>query len=132
MARKARAAKAAEVKEEVTAVVEAVAEAPAEEAAPKKAASKRAAAKKTAEKKSAEKKTAAKNTAAKKTTTKAEMQANLFIQYQGSELSYADLIERAKADAGVKAPKSVNLYVKPEDNMVYYVVDDKDGGFVLA
>lgn len=121
MARKTGAAKAAEVKEEVKSVVEAVAEVPAEEAAPKKTASK-----------SAAKKTAAKKPAAKKTAAKAEMQANLFIQYQGSELSYADLIERAKAEAGVKSPKSVNLYVKPEENMVYFVVDDNEGGFALA
>lgn len=132
MARKTSAAKAAEVKEEVTAVVEAVAEAPTEEAAPKKTASKRTASKKTAEKKPTEKKTAEKKTTTRKTTAKAEMQVNLFIQYQGSELSYADLIERAKAEAGVKSPKSVNLYVKPEENMVYFVVDDNEGGFVLA
>ena len=127
MARKSAAAKAAEVKEEVTAVVEAT----AEEATPKKTTSKRTAAKKTAEKKSAEK-TAEKKPRAKRTTAKAETQTNLFIQYQGAELSYADLIERAKADAGVKSPATVNLYVKPEDNMVYYVVDEKDGGFTLA
>lgn len=150
MAKKAPA-KAVEVKEEVKAV-EAVVEtevkeapvaeavpveaAPVEEA-PKKRATK-SASKKTAEKKTAEKKPAAKKTAEKtseKTSSrKAAPKTNLFIQYQGVELSYADLIERVKADSGIDSPKSVNLYVKPEDNMVYYVVNENEkvGGFVIA
>ena len=151
MARKA-AAKAVEIKEEVkaveavaeTAVEETVAETPVEVApveaapvkeAPKKKSStksavKKAEAKKPAAKKTAEKKTVSKKAAEKKTAPK----TNLFIQYQGVELSYADLIERVKADSGIDSPKSVNLYVKPEDNMVYYVVNDNEkvGGFVIA
>ncbi|MBR6671138.1 MAG: hypothetical protein IKL31_10450 [Ruminococcus sp.] len=151
MARKA-AAKAVEIKEEVkaveavaeTAVEETVAETPVEvapvEAAPvkeapkkkssTKSAAKKAEAKKPAAKKTAEKKTVSKKAAEKKTAPK----TNLFIQYQGVELSYADLIERVKADSGIDSPKSVNLYVKPEDNMVYYVVNDNEkvGGFVIA
>ena len=151
MARKA-AAKAVEIKEEVkaveavaeTAVEETVAETPVEVApveaapvkeAPKKKSStksvaKKAEAKKPAAKKTAEKKTVSKKAAEKKTAPK----TNLFIQYQGVELSYADLIERVKADSGIDSPKSVNLYVKPEDNMVYYVVNENEkvGGFVIA
>lgn len=132
MARKTRAAKAAEVKEEIKAVEAApVKEAieVAAETAPVKEAEKKTAEKKPSGRKSAAKKT---ETAPKKAAAKTAVQTNLFIQYQGAELSYADLIERAKSDAGVKSPKSVNLYVKPEDNMVYYVVDEKVGGFVLA
>lgn len=151
MARKA-VAKAVEIKEEVkaveavaeTAVEETVAETPVEvapvEAAPvkeapkkkssTKSAAKKAEAKKPAAKKTAEKKTVSKKAAEKKTAPK----TNLFIQYQGVELSYADLIERVKADSGIDSPKSVNLYVKPEDNMVYYVVNENEkvGGFVIA
>lgn len=151
MARKA-AAKAVEIKEEVkaveavaeTAVEETVTETPVEvapvEAAPvkeapkkkssTKSAAKKAEAKKPAAKKTAEKKTVSKKAAEKKTAPK----TNLFIQYQGVELSYADLIERVKADSGIDSPKSVNLYVKPEDNMVYYVVNENEkvGGFVIA
>lgn len=118
MATKKTTTKAAEVKEEVKAVEAApVAEAPKKETAAKKTPAKKAAAKKTP---------------AKKSTAKAEAQINLFIQFNGTEVSYNDLIERAKADAGVKSPKTVNIYVKPEDNMVYYVVNEKDGGFALA
>jgi hypothetical protein len=129
MAKKKANTKAAQVKTEAEVVTaEVVAEAaPAVEAtvveAPEKAAVKKPAAKKTSEKKPAEKKTSTRKTAPK---------TNLFIQYQGAEVSYADLIEKAKADAGVEAPKNINLYVKPEDNMVYYVIDEKVGGFVLA
>lgn len=146
MAKKAPA-KAVEVKEEVKAVeavVEtAVKEAPVVEAAPveeapkkraTKSVSKKTAEKKPVAKKTAEKKTAEKKTAEKTSSRKAAPKTNLFIQYQGVELSYADLIERVKADSGIDSPKSVNLYVKPEDNMVYYVVNENEkvGGFVIA
>ncbi len=108
-------------------------EAPAEEAvkaekAPeKKTPAKRGAAKKAAAKKTAEK-PAAKKTAAKKTAASTE----LFIQYQGIQVSYGELVEKAKAFAGVADPKSVSIYVKPEDYKVYYVIDeDNIGDFAL-
>ncbi len=127
-------AKAAEVKEEVM-VAEAVVEAPVEvsvEEAPAKPATKKSTTRKSAAKKTTEKKVAEKKSAENKTTRKTAPKANIFIQYQGTEVSQADLIEKAKADAGVESPKNINLYVKPEDNMVYYVIDEKVGGFVLA
>jgi len=63
--------------------------------------------------------------AAKKTTVKKS--ENVYIQHNGSEVSVADLIEKAKKLSEVKSPKSVDLYVKPDDNAVYYVVDNKNG-----
>ncbi len=129
MAKKKADTKAAQVKTEAEVVTaEVVAEAALAVEAPAVEASKKAAAKKPAAKKTAEKKPAEKKTSTRKTAPK----TNLFIQYQGAEVSYADLVEKAKADAGVEAPKNINLYVKPEDNMVYYVIDEKVGGFVLA
>ena len=99
--------------------VEVVAEAPAEAAAEKKAPAKRAA-----------KKTAAAKSAAKRETKKTS--ADLFIQYPGIQVSYTELVEKAKAFAGVADPKSVNIYVKPEDYKVYYVIDeDNIGDFAL-
>lgn len=116
----------------------------------KPAEEKKSTAKKTTSKKSTTKKTAVKKTADKKTTTKKKTTAsvaeetkpvekkttaknntsvNVFFQYQGTES--AELIEKAKKLSGVKSPKSVNLYIKPEENMVYYVVDDIAGGFAL-
>ncbi len=89
-------------------------------AAPKKAAAKKPAEKKAAApKKAAEKKTAAKKTAASE---------KVYVQYRGSEITSADLIAKAKKDSGVKSPKTVNVYVKPEENKVYYVVDDNNVG----
>lgn len=124
MARKKTVAKAAEVVEEVKVAETASAEVtPVEAASAEKASPKKSGRKPAAKKTEAEKKPAA---------AKAATKANLFIQFKGAEVSYADLIEKAKIETGIKSPKSVNLYVKPEDNMVYYIVDDKDGGFVLA
>lgn len=112
----------AEVKE-AAAKVPAAVEAPAE---------KKTAVKKTTRKTTAAKKPAEKKETAAKTVKKTAVKANIFIQYLGAEVSYADLVEKAKADSGVEAPSTVNIYVKPEENMVYYVVDDKVGGYQLA
>lgn len=86
------------------------------------------------EKKPAAKKTAAPKTAAKTTAKKtAEISENVFIQQNGSEVTAAALIAKAKADAGVKSPKKVDVYVRPEINMVYYVINgDKFGSFELC
>ena len=110
----------------------------AETAAPavekKPAAKKTAAAKKPAEKKAAaakkpaeKKTTAAKKPAAPKKTAAAE-ERKVFIQYNGGEVAGTDLIDKAKADAGVKSAKSVVVYVRPEINKVYYVIDDNTFG----
>ena len=80
------------------------------------------------EKKAPAKKAAAKKTAAKKTA----VSENVFVQYLGSEITSADLIAKAKKASGVKSPKTVNVYVKPEENKVYYVVDNNVGSFDLV
>lgn len=95
-------------------------------------AEKKTPAKKTAKKTAAAKKPAEKKETAAKTSRKSAAKTNIFIQYLGAEVSSADLVEKAKADSGVEAPKTVNIYVKPEENMVYYVVDDKAGEYQLA
>ncbi|WP_295071030.1 DUF6465 family protein [Ruminococcus sp.] len=97
----------------------AAAKKPAEKKAPaaKKPAEKKAAAKKPAEKKAP----AAKKPAAKKETAE---ERKVFIQYNGAEVAGTDLIDKAKAVAGVKSAKSVVVYVRPEINKVYYVIDD--------
>ena len=121
--------------------------APAEEkktAAAKKPAEKKAAAAKkpaekkaTAAKKPAEKKaTAAKKPAEKKATAAKKPAAKkpvaeerkVVIQYNGAEVAGTDLVDKAKADAGVKSAKSVVVYVRPEINKVYYVIDDNTFG----
>ena len=97
-------------------------------AAEKKAPAKKAAAKKPA----AEKKTAAKKAPAEKKTAAKKASENVYVQYQGAEITSADLIAKAKDASGVKSPKIVNVYVKPEENMVYYVVDNNAGSFPLV
>ena len=114
--KKETAAKAAETVVETAAPV--VEDVKVEEA-PKKAAPKKAAAKTTAAKKTTAK------TAAKKTAAVTE---NVYIQQNGSEITSAALIEKAKADSGVKSPKSIDVYVRPEINMVYYVIDGETFG----
>lgn len=96
-------------------------------AAPAETVKKAEAPKKTASKAAASKATA--KTAAKKTT----VVENIVIQQNGSEISTAALVEKAKADAGVQSLKTVNIYIKPEENMVYYVInEDKTGSFSLC
>ena len=113
---KKTAVETAEVNETV------VAAAPAEE---KKAAEKKAAEKKAPAKKRAAKKAPAKKAAAKKETAE---ERKVFIQYNGAEVAGTDLIDKAKAADGVKNAKSVVVYVRPEINKVYYVIDDNTFG----
>ncbi len=105
---KAETAKAAEVKETaapVAAVKETVAPAAVEEkAAP----------------------------AAKKTTSKKKAAATVYIQYLGAELTTDDIIAKAKDAAGIAEPKKIDVYVKPEENKVYYVIDGNEGSFFLV
>lgn len=120
-----KAVKAAEVKEENVKKTEApVAAAPAkseEKPAAKKAAAAPAAAKKTAA-------PAAKKTAEKVETT----EKKVVIQYSGKEISGAELVEKAKKHAGIESPKKIDVYVKPEVNKVYYVINgDVFGDFDL-
>lgn len=103
-------------------------------AAKKTAAAPKAAAKKTAEttKAAAKKTTTAKKAVAKKTAPKTSVE----LQFAGKSVSYEALVDNAKAafvNAGHKASeiKTVNLYVKPEESMVYYVINDEQGSFSI-
>ena len=109
--------------EDAAVEVKATAAAPAEE---KKDAEKKAPAKKAAAKKPAAKKApAAKKTAAPKAAAE---ERKVVIQYNGGEIAGTDLVDKAKADAGIKTAKSVVVYVRPEINKVYYVIDDNTFG----
>ncbi len=103
--------------EDAAVEVKATAAAPAEE---KKAPAKKAAAKKPAAKKAPAKKAAAPKAAAE--------ERKVVIQYNGGEIAGTDLVDKAKADAGIKTAKSVVVYVRPEINKVYYVIDDNTFG----
>ncbi len=65
------------------------------------------------------------------------MKTNLYLEYQEKQINQTDIIAQAKQvwkDTGhtAAALKTMQLYVKPEDNMVYYVFnDDVEGSFSL-
>ena len=85
-------------------------------------------------KKAPAKKEPAKKAPAKKATpvkaAKAEIKTALYVQFAGNEVTEADIIDKVKAAyvaEGHKesAIKEINLYVKPEEYAVYYVINDK-------
>lgn len=114
------------------------AEAPSKQEAAKSETKKATAAKKTPGRKPAAKKkeTVKKTTAAKKTTTtkKAALKEDLHIQYGGKAYSQEELMKIAKdvwkydLQQKASALNSVELYVKPEENVVYYVMNNEFTG----
>ena len=109
--------------------------APAKKAAPKKE-TKAVAEKKEvkAEAAPAEKKAPAKKAPAKKATAKKEMKSEITVQFAGKSYTQDDLMKIAKDvwrfDLKQKAADlvSVELYVKPEESMVYYVFNGTECG----
>ena len=113
-------AAAPEVKE-IVKTPEVKAEEPKKEAAPKKtAAPKKAAAPK--------KEAPAKQAPAKKAPVKKEIKTAVYVQYAGKEAEVEKLVAAAKkayVAAGHKETdiKTVEIYVKPEENTAYYVIN---------
>lgn len=131
-AKEAPAAKTEAVTETTTTEVKKPGRKPAAEKAPAKKPGRKPAAEKkeTAKKETAKKETVKKETAAKK----AEVKEAIHIQFGGRAYSSEDLVKIAK-DVWVydlnqeeKNFKSVELYVKPEENMVYYVINGEVQG----
>lgn len=98
------------------------------EPAAKKTTAKKTTTRKTTTRKSAAKKTTTttRKTAAKKTT---DAKTEVFIQYQGEESSISNIMEKVNAaweaeGKKISAVKRVKLYVKPEDNKAYYVINE--------
>lgn len=74
-------------------------------------------------------KTAAKATKAKKETVKkaveAEIKDEVFVQFAGREINVEAVVAAAKADykaKGHRTPKTVSVYIKPEEGVAYYTV----------
>ena len=136
MAEVKKAAEKAAVKPEAVQTAEAVQEAAKTE---KKKPGRKPSAAKAAEKKTTVKKTAAKKTSEKETTTKTAgrkpaVKATVEIQFGDSAQTTEELVKSAKdiweydlhrdpADF-----KTVELYVKPEENKVYYVINGEERG----
>lgn len=112
-------------------------EAPAKKETAKKATVKKET--KAVEAKATEKKEVAKKAPAKKAATKkAELKSALHIQFDGKSYAQEDLVKIAKDvwkyDLKQKAGDltSVELYVKPEEQAVYYVMNGEfTGSFVI-
>ena len=92
--------------------------------------------KKTTRKKSAEKTTEEK-TAVKKTTTrtKKDVPASVVLQFSGQEVSMETVVQEIKkafeAEGNqLSAIKDFQVYVKPEDNAAYYVINQDITGKV--
>lgn len=62
------------------------------------------------------------------------MRPELFLQFQENDVNIADLVEAAKADFHKSKKRTLvtdmKLYVKPEDGMAYYVINDDYTGKV--
>ena len=87
-------------------------------------------AKETAKKTAPAKKAAKKAPAKKKVVEKVE---EICVQFGGQEIMAKDIVEKAKQDYVAdghreSSIKSVRVYIKPEENMAYYVVNDKFKG----
>ncbi len=65
-----------------------------------------------------------KRAAAKKTEVK------LYVQYQGKQISQEEAVEAVKAAWNGEAIQTLELYVKPEDGAIYYVVNGTESGKV--
>ena len=71
----------------------------------------------------------AKATKAKKETVKkaveAEIKDEVFVQFAGGEINVEAVVAAAKADykaKGHRTPKTVSVYIKPEEGVAYYTV----------
>lgn len=73
--------------------------------------------------------------AVKKVVEKEDLKPEIFIQFQGNEAMVAEVIEKAKGQFiadGHRASsiKSLQVYLKPEELMAYYVINQKFAGKV--
>ena len=96
----------------------------------------RTTAKKTAEKPAAEKKPTAEKKPAVRRTVKKAANAEVYVQFLGKEVYAKDVLENVKKiwteEMGKKEKdlKDVKIYIKPEENAAYYVINGDVTGAV--
>lgn len=80
----------------------------------------------------------ARKAAGEKKSSGTEAKVSVMLQYAGKDISYDELVQNAKNkfqyDMGgdADAVKKINLYVKPDENRVYFVIDDNiEGDYLL-
>ena len=71
---------------------------------------------------------AAEEKAPVKRTRKTAPKVTLYVQYQGRQISQEEAVEAVKAAWTGEPIKILDLYVKPEDGAVYYVVNGGESG----
>lgn len=84
---------------------------------------------------SVEKKVPAKKAPAKKTTAKKDIKVKAVVEYYGKQVEEKDMIaavKKAWTKSGRKVAdiKTIDLYIKPEEGAVYYVINGIDTGVV--
>ena len=82
---------------------------------------------------SVEKKAPAKKAPAKKTTAKKDIKVKAVVEYYGKQVEEKDMIaavKKAWTKSGRKVAdiKTIDLYIKPEEGAVYYVINGFDSG----
>ena len=96
----------------------------------------RTTAKKTAEKSAVEKKPTAEKKPAVRRTVKKAVNAEVYVQFLGKEIYAKDVLENVKKiwteEMGKKEKdlKDVKIYIKPEENAAYYVINGDVTGAV--
>ena len=69
-----------------------------------------------------------------KKTTRKKMVPAIVVQWDANEVSVDAILEKAKAEYKAEhkgAITSCNIYIKPQEGMAYYVINDVDGKFAL-
>nr|WP_297708294.1 DUF6465 family protein [uncultured Butyrivibrio sp.] len=78
-----------------------------------------------------------KKASAKKAEATTDVKANVVLQYADKDLSYDELVQNAKnvlkydMNGDPETVKKIDLFVKPEDNKVYFVMDGVEGSYDL-
>lgn len=89
----------------------------------------------TAKRAAAKKETVKKETTTKRTASRKALKVNAIVEHYGKQISEQDIIENVKrawtnSGKAEKDIKSMELYIKPEENAVYYVVNETETGAV--
>ena len=75
------------------------------------------------------KKAAAKT--AEKKDVKTEVKSSVYVEYGSGQIDVKNILQdviAANSAEGGEAPKSVEIYIKPEENAAYYVINGKSEG----
>ena len=76
-----------------------------------------------------------KKKAAAKRTASSKQDVQVYLQFCGNEVSVSDIQNAVVTDYdsvknGEDAPKTINVYLKPEENKAYYVINDDYAGSI--